>query len=330
MDVLSRVVGYVNSVVEFSVVDITLEVVVGLVVVITESEVVELDTLRLDVDKVSCIVEFRGVSDLVVSVVSGVELSTVDMILEAVVNIFSAVEFSVLDISLEVVYGLVVVITEVELVEVGMVVVDVSDMVLELGKPLEVSNVVNVVSVVIIAVVVMVLEGLLLVDTGVESCTVVLIGIEVVAVIVLAEVSDKSGVVISVVVCEEDMSVLEDIVSSDGLVVVVTKVVKASISDVGTVDCKLNVDLDVVTLIELPVVDVVLDADELVGDGVREKSELVELVASVVDLVVEGAVILDFVSVGNLVVLRFTFIEPAVKYKNVVTSSKFEIELILL
>ena len=108
----------VVSVVESSIVDISLEVAGRLVVVVPEVEPVEVGTLVVDGDEVICVVEFcTGFVD----VVSVVGLSVVDMILEAVyLDVVSVVESSVVDISLEVVGRLV----EVELVEVGTLVVD--------------------------------------------------------------------------------------------------------------------------------------------------------------------------------------------------------------
>ena len=122
----------VVSVVEFSVVEISLEVVGRLVVVVPEVELVKVGTLVVDVDKVICTVEFCTGFDAVVVVdgFSVVELSVVDMILEAVdVDVVSVVESSVVDISLEVVGKLVVVVTKVELVEVGTLVVDVDEVI---------------------------------------------------------------------------------------------------------------------------------------------------------------------------------------------------------
>ena len=122
----------VISVVESSVVDISLEVVGRLVVVVSEFELVEVGTLVVDVDEVICTVEFCTGFDavVVVDVVSVVELSVVDMILEAVdVDVISVVESSIVDISLEVVGRLVVVVPEFELVEVGTVVVDVDEVI---------------------------------------------------------------------------------------------------------------------------------------------------------------------------------------------------------
>ena len=118
----------VVSVVEFSVVEISLEVVGRLVVVVPEVELVKVGTLVVDVDKVICTVEFCRGFDAVVVVdgFSVVELSVVDMILEAVdVDVVSVVESSVVDISLEVVGRFVVV----ELVEVGTLVVDVDEVI---------------------------------------------------------------------------------------------------------------------------------------------------------------------------------------------------------
>ena len=122
----------VISVVESSVVDISLEVVGRLVVVVPEVELVEVDTLVVDVDEVICVVEFCTGFDAVVIVdgFSVVELSVVDMILEAVyLDVVSVVESSVVDISLEVVDRLVVVVSEVEPVEVGTLVVDVDEVI---------------------------------------------------------------------------------------------------------------------------------------------------------------------------------------------------------
>ena len=65
----------------------------------------------VDVDEVICADTLRGVFDVVVVryVVSVVELSAVDIIVEAVdVDVLSAVEFSVVNIALEVVGGFVV------------------------------------------------------------------------------------------------------------------------------------------------------------------------------------------------------------------------------
>ena len=86
----------VISVVECSVVDISLEVVGRLVVVVPEVELVEVGTLVVDVDEVICVVEFCR---RFVDVVSVVGLSVVDMMLEAVdVDAISVVECSVVDI----------------------------------------------------------------------------------------------------------------------------------------------------------------------------------------------------------------------------------------
>ena len=128
MDQLDVVWKLLNS----SVVDISLEVVGRLVVVVPEVELVEVGTLVVDVDEVICVVEFcRGFDAvLVMDGFSVVELSVVDMILEAVdVDVISVVESSVVDISLEVVGRLVVVVPKVELVEVGILVVDVDEVI---------------------------------------------------------------------------------------------------------------------------------------------------------------------------------------------------------
>ena len=84
--ILEAVYLDVVSVVESSVVDISLEVVDRLVVVVPEVEPVEVGTLVVDVDEVICVVEFcRGFDAMVVvDGFSVVELSVVDMILEAV------------------------------------------------------------------------------------------------------------------------------------------------------------------------------------------------------------------------------------------------------
>ena len=92
-----------------------------------------------------------------------------------------------------------------------------------------------------------------------------------------------------------------------------------SVVERSVVDAMLEaVDVDVFSVVNLSTVDMVLDADGLVDEvvsnvGVGEKSEVVEIMASVGDIVVDGVVILDVVSVGNLVVVEFIFIEATVR-----------------
>ena len=180
----------VISVVECSVVDISLEVVGRLVVVVPEVELVEVGTLVVDVDEVICVVEFCKGFDAVVVVdgFSVVESSVVDMILEAVdVDVVSVVESFEVDISLEVVGRLVVVVPEVELVEVGTLVVDVDEViwVVEFCR-----RFVDVVSVVGLSVVDMMLEAVDVDVISVVECSVVDISLEVVGrfVVVVPEV----------------------------------------------------------------------------------------------------------------------------------------------
>ena len=185
----------VISVVESFVVDIPLEIVGRFVVVVPEVELVEVGTLVVDVDEVICVVELCRGFDAVVVVdgFSVVELSAVDMIMEAVdVDIVSVVESPVVDISLEIVGRFVVVVPEVELVEVGTLVVDVDEViwVVEFCKGFDAVVVVDGFSVVESSVVDMILEAVDVDVISVVESFVVDISLEVVGrlVVVVPEV----------------------------------------------------------------------------------------------------------------------------------------------
>ena len=302
----------VVSVVESSVVDISLEVVGRLVVV----ELVEVGTLVVDGDEVICVVEFcRGFDTMVVvDGFSVVELSVVDMILEAIdVDVISVVESSIVDISLEVVGRLVVFIPEVELVEVGTLVVDGDEVicVVEFCR-----GFVDVVSVVGFSVVDMILKAVYLDVVSVVESSVVEISLEVVGRLVVV-VSEVELVEVGTLVVDEDevICVVEFCRGFDAVVVVDG----FSVVELSVVDTSLEaVDVDVPSVVESSVVDIslkvvgrlvvvelvevgtlVVDGDEVicVVEFCRGFVDVFSVVGlSVVDMILE-AVYLDVVSV---------------------------------